>query len=100
MDIREQIYEGIVDMVDGTYDVVLFDNDTKKMDIDWVNDCCFAITLYYKSTDTDDDGWDDEWVDQANWSSENFFENYSELFSGEVNVIEEMTNDIMNYING
>ena len=100
LSMRNEIYEGIIDLIDETYDYVLFDNDTKKIDIKWFGNGYFAISLYYKDTDIEEDEWDDDWVEQECWYAYNFFENYSELFLGEVNVIEQMTNEIMDYIKG
>lgn len=89
---RNEIYEGIIDLVDRIYDCVLFDNDTKKLEIEWGDNGGFVITLYYMDKE-------EEWVEQECYDSDYYFENFSELFLGECNVIESMTNDIVNCIN-
>jgi hypothetical protein len=92
MNMNEMIKNCIIDMVDGVYDYCLIDNDTKKLEIYWGKGCWFTITLYEKNTE------EDEWDEIDCWDSNNFINDFSELFSGEVDVISDMAYDIAAYV--
>lgn len=94
---KEVIFDALCDLVSGTYDNVLFDDDTKKLAIKW-DGCTFEVTLYYKDMEIDEDEWDDDWIEENTWFSEGYWDSMLDLYLGECNVIESMTNDILVYV--
>lgn len=95
---KEMVFEALCDLVDGTYDDVLFDNDTKKLEITW-DGVSFSVALYYKDMEIDEDEWDDDWIEQETWESDFYFNDYLDLYLGECNVVDSMADDIVDYIN-
>ena len=99
-----EIREYLIDMIGDDYKYCLFDDDTKKLEIEWgLSVTEFKIKLMSIDDSVPDFSVPDKsqtyWYVENEWSSYDFFDIDLDLLMGKVNVIDNMANAITEYIN-
>ena len=94
-----EIREYLINMIGDNYKYCLFDDDTKKLEIEWG----LSVTEFKIKLMSIDDSVPDKsqtyWYVENEWSSYDFFDTGLDLLMGKVNVIDRMANVITEYIN-